>query len=234
MHTPKTVLARSLALCLASGIAAASAAEPDKASAPGKAAAVVPGLPGMPAMAFPMPSKKDHPPNTMTETVSSEAKGKALQSMMMANPLSMREMMAMMVAKQKVQPGVSFDDAVASLKLRANKHNFKFVGHSPLSKDVEATTGKPSPRVEVFNFCDSMVARRMLDYAPELIAFLPCRIAILEDAKKDFWVVTLDWDIAWMQFSKNPNNMDEALMKEAAKVRAIIDDMMKAAATGDL
>lgn len=216
--------------CIAASALALAALPPTGALAQAKPSAA----PAMPAMAFPMPSKKDHPTNTMTETVSKEAKANALQSMMMANPLSMREMIAMMVSKVKVKPGVSFDEAVESLKLRANRHNFKFVGHSPLSKDVEATTGKPSPRVEVFNFCDSLVARRMLDYAPELIAFLPCRIAILEDAKKELWVVTLDWDVAWMQFSKNPNNMDESLVKEAARVRAVLDDMMKAAAEGDL
>lgn len=185
-------------------------------------------------MAFPMPSKKEVAPNTMTESVSREAKDSAFSTMMMASPLSTREMIAMMVHKVKVKPGVSFDDAAASLKLRANQLNFKFVGSSPLSKDVEAMTGKPSPRVEVFNFCDSVIARRMLDYAPELIAFLPCRIAILEDANKDLWVVTLDWDVSWMKHSKNPNNMDKALMEDAAKVRSILGEMMEAAANGDI
>jgi hypothetical protein len=42
------------------------------------------------------------------------------------------------IVRVPVKAGVSFDDAVDSLKLRANARNFKFVGHSPLSKEVEA------------------------------------------------------------------------------------------------
>jgi len=187
-----------------------------------------------PMFAFPTLPKKDIEPNTVSEGVSKEAKTKAVQSMMLANPLSMREMISLMTYKVKAKPGVSFDDAVESMKLRANKHNYKFVGHSPLSKDVEAVTGKPSPRVEVFSFCDSVVARRLLDYVPELIAFLPCRIAVLEDAHKQIWLITIDWDISWLDYSQNPNKMDPELYKESRRIRDVMEDMMNAGANGDL
>jgi len=36
----------------------------------------------------------------------------------------------------EVAEDVSFDDAVEAMKLRANEVNFKFVGHSPLYKDI--------------------------------------------------------------------------------------------------
>lgn len=187
-----------------------------------------------PMFALPSLPKKDVPPNTVTESISREARQKMMQSMMMTVPLSTRELIAMLVYKVKAQPGLKFNDVVESMKLRANQRNFKFVGSSPLSKDVEATTGKPSPKVEVFNFCDSLVARKMLDYAPELIAFLPCRIAVLEDAQAQIWLMTLDWDIAWMSFNNNPNNMSDELKAEAAKVRDILNDIMTAGANGDL
>ena len=190
-------------------------------------------VPAMPPMAFPMPSKQNHPVNTMTTTVSREAKTMMMQSMMAASPLSVRELVAMMVTKHKVKPGVKFDEVVDSLKLVANRNNFKYTGVSLLSKDVEATTGKPSPRVEILSFCDSTVARSVIDYAPELIAFLPCRVSVLEDANKDIWIVSLDWDISWMNLSKNPNNMDEKLWKESVRIRKVMDEMMEAAANGD-
>lgn len=213
----------------------ATAADASK-TAPQKADAAKPAGQAAPApmFAFPTLPKKDIEPNTVSESISKEAKTKAVQSMMLANPLSMREMISMMTYKVKAKPGLSFDDVVESMKLRANKHNYKYVGHSPLSKDVEAITGKPSPRVEVFSFCDSVVARKLLDYVPELIAFLPCRIAVLEDAHKQIWLITIDWDISWLDYSQNPNKMDADLYKESRRIRDVMEDMMNAGANGDL
>lgn len=238
----RNLLSKLLLLAATVGFAAspALAADAPKAAAPAanasKAGAQTPQAPQMQMPFFTMPHvpKKDIEPNTVSESISKEAKTKAIQSMMMANPLSIRDMMNLMTFKVKAKPGISFDDVVASMKLRANFHNYKYVGHSPLSKDVEAVTGKPSPRVEVFSFCDSVVARRLLDYAPELIAFLPCRIAVLEDAKKDIWLITIDWDISWVDYSQNPNKMDADLYKESRRIRDIMEDMMHAGANGDL
>jgi len=33
---------------------------------------------------------------------------------------------------------------------------------------------------------------------PESIVYLPCRIAVMEDAQKNVWLLTLDWDTAWL------------------------------------
>lgn len=183
---------------------------------------------------MPMPAARDLPPNTMTEAVSGAAKDNAVQSMMLANPLSLRDMISLMVSKKKANEGLSFDDVVDSMKLRANYHNFKFVGHSPLYKDVEAITGKPSPRVEIFSFCDAMIARQILDYAPEFVAFLPCRIAVIEDANGAIWLVTLDWNVKWMDTSANPDRIPAELREAAIHIRFVLDDMMDAAANGDL
>jgi uncharacterized protein (DUF302 family) len=232
MRNPLNAL---LLLVAFTGAASAVAADVTKAAAQKTEAAKPAGQAMQPPMfAFPTLPKKDIPPNTVSEGVSKEAKTKAVQSMMLANPLSMREMISLMTYKVKAKPGISFDEVVESMKLRANTHNYKYVGHSPLSKDVEAVTGKPSPRVEVFSFCDSVVARRLLDYVPELIAFLPCRIAVLEDANKDIWLITIDWDISWLDYSQNPNKMDPELYKESRRIRDVMEDMMNAGANGDL
>jgi len=67
-----------------------------------------------------------------------------------------------------------------------------------------------------------------------LIAFLPCRIAVLEDAKKDIWLITIDWDISWLDYSQNPNKMDPELYKESRRIRDVMESMMNAGANGDL
>jgi uncharacterized protein (DUF302 family) len=169
------------------------------------------------------------------EGISAEAKMNAAQSMMMINPLSLRQMMNLMVAKKQAKDGLSFDDVIESMKVRANKVNFKLVGHNPLSKDVVAITGKTdTPRVEIFSFCDAVVAREILDYSPEFIAFLPCRIAVLEDSKKKIWLVTMDWDVRWMDTSRHQDKISESLRAKAIKIREGIEQIMDAGAKGDL
>lgn len=185
-------------------------------------------------MWIPSQSRRDHPPNTVSDSISLEAKRNLYQSLMMFSPLSLRDMIAIMADKMPVAEDVSFDDAVDSMRLRANEINFKFVGHSPLWKDITAITGEPTPRVEIFNFCDAMVARKVLDYAPEFIVFIPCRIALLEDAEGKLWVMTLDWDVNWLNLAQNPNSvLDEELRAEAMRIRDGIRYIMEGAATGD-
>lgn len=184
---------------------------------------------------FPTQTERDWKPNTVSEGVSTEAKRNFYQSMMLMSPLSMRDMISIMTDKMPVAEGVSFDDAVDSMKLRANEVNFKFVGHSPLWKDVRAITGdENTPRVEIFQFCDAVVARKILDYVPEFVVFIPCRIALIEDADGKLWVMTLDWDVNWLDYAQNPNSeLDKELRADAQRIRNAMRYIMEGAATGD-
>ncbi len=185
-------------------------------------------------MWIPSQSKRDVPPNTVSDSISDEAKRNLYQSLMMFSPLSLRDMISIMADKMPVADDVSFDDAVDSMRLRANEINFKFVGHNPLWKDIAAITGEETPRVEIFNFCDAMLARKVLDYAPEFVVFIPCRIALIEDADGKIWVMTLDWDVNWLNLAQNPNSvLDQELRAEAIRIRDGIRYIMEGAATGD-
>ena len=100
---------------------------------------------------------------------------------------------------------------------------------------MRAITGdENTPRVEIFQFCDAVVARKILDYVPEFVVFLPCRIALLEDAYGKIWVMTLDWDVNWLNYAQNPNTiLDRELRAEATRIREGIRYIMEGAATGD-
>lgn len=173
-------------------------------------------------------------PNTMRESISPEARANFIGSLMAVNPFSMQEMIAMMAVKYPAKEGLSFDDVVEAMKTKANEINFKYVGVNPLWKDVVAITGKTdTPRVEFYSFCDAMVARELLDLSLEFAIFLPCRIAVVEDAYKKIWLLTLDWDVKWLDTSKNPNQISDSLRKNAIVVREAIDKIMKAGASGD-
>lgn len=195
-------------------------------------------LPGAP-MPFniqipPTRPKETAVPNTMRESISPEARANFVTSMMAINPFSMQEMIAMMAVKYPAKEGLKFDEVVESMKTKANEINFKFVGHNPLWKDIVAITGKTdTPRVEFFSFCDAIVARELMDLSLEFAVFLPCRIAVVEDAHKKIWLLTLDWDVRWLDTSKNPNQISDKLRDGAIKIREAIDKIMRAGAAGD-
>jgi uncharacterized protein (DUF302 family) len=178
--------------------------------------------------------KEDAVPNTMRESISPEARANFVTSMMAINPFSMQEMIAMMAVKYPAKEGLKFDDVVEAMKAKANEINFKFVGHNPLWKDIVAITGKTdTPRVEFFSFCDAIVARELMDLSLEFAVFLPCRIAVVEDAHKKIWLLTLDWDVRWLDTSKNPNQISDKLRQGAINIREAIDKIMRAGATGE-
>lgn len=191
-------------------------------------------LPVVTIPGFPTQSYQNWPKNKVSPGVSREAKKNAFQTAMAISPLSMRDMISIMTDKLPVDEGVSWDDAVEAMKLRANEVNFKFVGSSPLWKEIEAVTGNPSARVEMFRFCDSAVARKILDEVPEFIIFLPCQISLIEDGEGKLWVMTLDWSVEWLDFAQNPNShLSKELREDAVRVRESIAYIMEGAATGD-
>ncbi|MDO8208004.1 MAG: DUF302 domain-containing protein [Gallionella sp.] len=144
-----------------------------------------------------------------------------------ADPLGYTDV-KLQIARIQVQDGVSFDDAVESLKLRANQRNLKFVGANLIYKEIAALTGKPAKRMEIFNFCDGLTAGKMLAADPQMIAFMPCRIAIIEDAEGRRWVISMMMDI------KMIHAMPADTRKSAEGVMAAMKDMMVAASRGDL
>jgi len=178
-------------------------------------------------------------PYEMSRVIPAEEKRRMMKQMIpmmsMATRMDVKDVMNMMATKYKAKEGLSFDDVVESMKLRANQQNFKLVGHSPMWKDIQAVLGDTTaPRMEVFHYCDIAAGREVLKYAPESLIFLPCRIGIMEDADKNIWVMTLDWDTAWIDSISGKMGAPDALVKSAADIRDKMDTIMKAAAAGDL
>jgi uncharacterized protein (DUF302 family) len=180
-------------------------------------------------------------PYEMSRVITPDEKKAMMRQLMpwmnQATRMNVRDVMNYMTVKYKAKEGLSFDDVVESMKLRANQLNFKLVGHSPMWKDFQAVLGDMNaPRVEVFHYCDIAAGREVLKYAPESLVFLPCRIGIMEDADKNIWVMTLDWDVSWLDSISGKMGMDSApeLIKAAIDIREKMDNIMRAAAQGDL
>ncbi len=148
--------------------------------------------------------------------------------------MSMRDLFNFMTAKIKVDPELSFDDVIEAMELKANEVNFKKVGHNEIWKDVSAVSGLPTLRVEILQFCDAIVGRRMLDFSPEFSIFIPCRITVMEDANSDIWLMTLDWNVSWLARAWQPGSqLDKDLVQDAVRIRDSIQQIMEAGATGD-
>lgn len=184
----------------------------------------------------PPPPYRDY---QMNRIIPPEEKKRWLQMAMpmMANMMQMdaREAMNYFAVKYQAKPGLSFDEVVESMMLHANKVNLKFVGSNLMWKDFRAVLGDESaPRVEVFSFCDIAVARDLLKLIPEMSVFLPCRITVMEDADKNIWVLTLDWDVTWLDLAGKQMGITPELRKGAQAIRDKIDGVMRAGANGDL
>ncbi len=132
------------------------------------------------------------------------------------------------VVKMPLAKGVSMDDAVNSMKLRANIDNMKLVAELPLSKQIEAM-GKKVRRIDIYQFCDPLTAQTMVEANINFAAYLPCRIALVEDAKGQGWLVMMNLDILL-----HGTNLTTQLKTQAGKVRDALMGIMQAGANGDL
>lgn len=175
----------------------------------------------------------------MNRILTPEEKKRWLQMAMpmMASMMQMdaREAINHFAVKYQAKPGLSFDDVVQSMMLRANQVNLKFVGSNLMWKDFEVVLGDTgAPRVEVFSFCDIAVGRELLKIIPEMVVFLPCRIAVMEDADKNIWVLMMDWDITWLDLAGKQAGITPELRQGAMDIREKMDDVMRAGANGEL
>jgi uncharacterized protein (DUF302 family) len=135
------------------------------------------------------------------------------------------------VYKLAVQPNVSMEDAAESMRLRANALNLKLVAELPLSQQVEAITGKPQKTVIIFQFCDALVAKQLIDVNVDFAVFMPCRIALIEENTGKAWLVMMDVDTSAIAREKK---LTPELRKKIEEVRAALINIMKAGAAGDL
>lgn len=131
--------------------------------------------------------------------------------------------------KIPVEEGLSPAEVEETMKFVANEHNMSNVGELPLSKDIEAKSGKSYRFVKIYLFCNSLTAARMLDYSDAYSAYLPCRITLMEDLDGKLWLTALNMDM--MIYGGKPLPAD--LKTEALRVKEQILDIMNRGAHGE-
>ncbi len=131
--------------------------------------------------------------------------------------------------KVAVEEGVSAEDVSEAMKSVANELNFSNVGYLPLSKDISSKKGIDYRNIELFLFCDSLIAAQMLEFSDSFSAYLPCRVALVEDNKGKLWLYTINMDM--MIYGGRP--LPKELKDQAMLVKKNILEIMHRGAEGD-
>jgi uncharacterized protein (DUF302 family) len=162
--------------------------------------------------------------------------GFVLSSLLLSAPASWA---AAPPAKQKTQTdvykvtidrGVSMSEAAESMRLRANTLNLQLVAELRC-KQVEAVTGKPQRTITIFQFCDAVTAKELIDVDVDFAVFMPCRIALIEDASGQGWLVMMDVNVDAIAKEKH---VPQALKDRINAVRKSLLEIMQAGAKGEL
>jgi len=130
--------------------------------------------------------------------------------------------------ERKVKPGLSADEVEQIIKMVATEHNIRDVGTLPLSKELEARTGKKEPVLTIYQFCSPTIARHMADFSPAMSAYMPCRVSLVE-RPDGLYLYTLNMDMMVKMGRKLPSPLKE----EAWSVREAMYQIIDRAAKGE-
>lgn len=128
----------------------------------------------------------------------------------------------------KVKLGLKVSDVEEIMRLVATEHNIRDVGTLPLSKELEARSGKTEPLLTIYQFCSPTIARSMADFSPHMAAYMPCRVALVE-RPEGIWLYTLNMDMMVKMGRKLPSPLKE----QAWQVREAMWDLLHRSANGE-
>lgn len=131
------------------------------------------------------------------------------------------------VVKMSLQSGVSLADASAAMISKAAELNWKLVGRQEVHAEIRAR-GEESPHLEILQFCDPDDAIKMVRKDPIYSAYMPCRIALVEDAQGKPWLFMLNLDMLI-----NSSSLPSDLQELAIRVNQAMLTIMTSGATGD-
>ncbi len=135
------------------------------------------------------------------------------------------------VYKVAIDRSISLTDAADSMRLRANALNLQLVAELPLSKQVEAVTNEAQRTVTIFQFCDAVTAKDLIDLSLDFSVYMPCRIALIEDADGQGWLVMMDVNV---EVVAKQQRLSVALKDRIEAVRQSLVEIMQAGANGEL
>lgn len=128
-----------------------------------------------------------------------------------------------------VEPNVSYEDVLLSLKIAAEGMNFVNPANFPIAEHMKLRGVEPEGVLETHAYCNlGLGAEIMLDH-PEFVVFAPCRIAIYH--KKGQLYLALDRPTFDLKSIKNPTPRAQ---KAAQELENVLIKMLDKARKGDI
>lgn len=131
------------------------------------------------------------------------------------------------VLKMPLEPGVSADDARQAMISKAVETNLKVVSSQIIHRELRER-GVKTGVLEIHQFCDPEDAMKMVRHNPLYAAYMPCRIALVEDTDGKLWVTMLNLDFLIENWS-----LPEELRTIAININGKMLDIISAATTGE-
>ncbi|SMN14236.1 hypothetical protein CRYPD_398 [uncultured Candidatus Thioglobus sp.] len=133
------------------------------------------------------------------------------------------------IVKIPVADDLSNEDVEDAMESIAVERSIRSVGMLPLSEMVELQTGEKQRYLKIYQYCSPRIAMIMVDHSDAFSAYLPCRIAIIEDKQGKRWLYTLDMNA--MIYGGTP--LPDYLLEKALAVKETMDAIQQGGATGD-
>ena len=130
------------------------------------------------------------------------------------------------VIKMALAEGVGPQDAVEAMLSTAAELNMKMVGHQNVGKELQSR-GIDSPDLEILQFCNPEDAIKMVKFNTIYAAYMPCRIALVQDSEGKYWLEMLNLDMIINAYALPPE-----LQAIAITVNGTMLSILTAGATG--
>jgi uncharacterized protein (DUF302 family) len=128
-----------------------------------------------------------------------------------------------------VEPDVSYDDVVTSLKVISEGMNFVNPANFPIGDHMKERGQEPQGALEVRSFCNlSMGTEIFLDH-PEFVVFAPCRVGLFH--KQGQLYLAIDRPTFDLKSIKNPTPRAQ---KAAQQLEDVLINIIDKARKGDI
>jgi uncharacterized protein (DUF302 family) len=131
------------------------------------------------------------------------------------------------VVKMSLRSDVSPEDASEAMTSKAAELNLKLVGRQLVHEELRAR-GVAAPHLEILQFCDPEDAVEMVRKDPIYSAYMPCRIALVEDGNGKPWLFMLNLDMLI-----GSHSLPQDLQQLAIRINQAMLAVMTAGATGE-
>jgi len=133
------------------------------------------------------------------------------------------------IVRVKVADDVTNEDVEEAMESIATAEGIRSVGMLPLSEMVELQTGEKQRFLKIYQYCAPRTAMTMIEHSDAFSAYLPCRLALIEDKQGQRWIYTLDMNA--MIYGGAP--LPDYLLEKALNVKRTITAIQMGGAEGD-